>query len=225
MLRICSIGVLLAGSIWSAPVRADQMAVDITGPIAVIDADTLRVNGRVIRLHGIDAPEHRQSCTTEQGVRWACGIFVTQRVRASFQGATARCAPITQDRYGRVVAKCFVGDVDIGRWLVQEGYAFAYRKYALDYDLDEKRAAITNRGLHGSHVQSPAQFRKTRATGRIPLDPACRIKGNIAADGERIFHVPGQEHYEVTGIRPERGERWFCDPQEARAAGWRAAKR
>ena len=55
---------------------------------------------------------------------------------------------------------------------------------------------------------------------------SCNIKGNISIDtGERIYHVPGQEHYWETKISPQYGERWFCSETEARAAGWRKARR
>jgi hypothetical protein len=37
--------------------------------------------------------------------------------------------------------------------------------------------------------------------------------------------VPGQEHYGETIVSPEYGERWFCPEAEARAAGWRRARR
>ena len=54
----------------------------------------------------------------------------------------------------------------------------------------------------------------------------CDIKGNISINsGERIYHVPGQEHYWETVIAPEWGERWFCSEAEARKAGWRKSKR
>jgi hypothetical protein len=50
----------------------------------------------------------------------------------------------------------------------------------------------------------------------------CQIKGNVSINsGARIYHVPGQRHYDETIIRLEYGERWFCSEQEARAAGWR----
>lgn len=50
------------------------------------------------------------------------------------------------------------------------------------------------------------------------------IKGNVAFESqERIYHVPGQEYYDVTRISPEYGERWFCTEAEAQAAGWRKA--
>lgn len=58
------------------------------------------------------------------------------------------------------------------------------------------------------------------------LSGGCTIKGNISIDsGEHIYHVPGQRYYSQTIIRPEYGERWFCSEDEARAAGWRRARR
>ncbi|QEX23800.1 hypothetical protein FRZ61_37390 [Hypericibacter adhaerens] len=49
----------------------------------------------------------------------------------------------------------------------------------------------------------------------------CNIKGNISFSGERIYHVPGGEFYDVTRISLFKGERWFCTEAEAQAAGWR----
>lgn len=58
------------------------------------------------------------------------------------------------------------------------------------------------------------------------IGASCNIKGNISINtGERIYHVPGQEHYWETKISPQYGERWFCSEAEAVAAGWRKAKR
>ncbi|TIU00979.1 MAG: hypothetical protein E5W55_01625 [Mesorhizobium sp.] len=55
---------------------------------------------------------------------------------------------------------------------------------------------------------------------------SCNIKGNISYNtGERIYHVPGQEYYSATRINLLKGERWFCSEADARAAGWRRAKR
>nr|WP_322791105.1 hypothetical protein [Mesorhizobium tianshanense] len=60
----------------------------------------------------------------------------------------------------------------------------------------------------------------------IAADGSCDIKGNISINtGERIYHVPGQEYYFETKISPQYGERWFCTEAEARAAGWRKARR
>ena len=52
----------------------------------------------------------------------------------------------------------------------------------------------------------------------------CPIKGNIARDGERIYHTPWSPWYGRTQISAAKGERWFCDEGAAQAAGWRAAE-
>lgn len=200
-------------------------AADFGGRMNVIDGDTFDVGEVRVRLHGVDAPEADQTCRTEQGTEWACGQWVSDRVRAHYQDRMATCTPVDTDRYGRVVARCALNGEDMGRRIVSEGLAFAYRRYSMDYDLDEKRAAVRDQGLHASRVQSPAQFRQTRAVGRVPVAGGCTIKGNISSNGTRIYHVPGQRDYERTGIREDKGERWFCSPAEAEAAGWRAARR
>jgi hypothetical protein len=52
----------------------------------------------------------------------------------------------------------------------------------------------------------------------------CNIKGNINT-GEKIYHIPGQEHYDETRVNLLTGERWFCNEAAAWAAGWRRALR
>jgi endonuclease YncB( thermonuclease family) len=50
--------------------------------------------------------------------------------------------------------------------MVADGLAFAYRKYSMAYDLDEKVAANNDRGLHAHRIQSPSQFHKSNTKGR-----------------------------------------------------------
>jgi len=55
---------------------------------------------------------------------------------------------------------------------------------------------------------------------------SCDIKGNISvSNGEKIYHLPGQEYYDATSIDRRYGERWFCSEAEAREGGWRRAYR
>lgn len=54
--------------------------------------------------------------------------------------------------------------------------------------------------------------------------PECLIKGNINRRGERIYHVEGGASYARTIVDPESGEAWFCTPEDAEAAGYRAAR-
>ena len=217
MITLAMVGFLMPFAAWSGEV--------ISGAVRVIDGDTIDVGNSRIRLYGIDAPESDQTCTTEQGQVWSCGSWVTDRVISLFAGREARCERLAKDKYNRIVARCTVGGVDMGRELVAQGRAFADRRYADDYVLAEKGAAVRDVGLHASRVQNPSHFRQTRAVARMPIDRDCRIKGNISGNGVRIFHQPGQRDYERTGIRTDRGERWFCSVEDAMNHGWRAAKR
>jgi endonuclease YncB( thermonuclease family) len=222
MLRICSWLVL-------AVLTVSGASADPAGRIRVIDADTWDVGGVRVRLFGIDAPERDQTCRRADGSDWACGQWTTDETARLYQGRRADCRAVTVDRYQRVVARCRVEGVDTGREMVQQGLAFAYRKYSMDYDLDEKRAVVSGAGIHGAETMRPAEFRTAqRKVVKVPAQStqhSCSIKGNISSKGERIYHVPGQDHYSKTRISPHKGERWFCSEAEARAAGWRRAKR
>ena len=219
MLRVCFIFVLIFWPAFAA-------ATEVQGRIKVTDGDTIRVGDTLVRLHGIDAPEVDQTCRTEGNHAFACGAWVSAEVRRRYDGRMARCARVDRDRYGRIVARCRVDGQDMGRALVAEGLAFAFRRYSMDYDLEEKAAFATRRGLHGFSVTSPVAFRQARARARqqTPPDANCAIKGNISAQG-RIYHLPGQVFYDDTRINIERGERWFCNEPDARAASWRRAAR
>ncbi len=205
-------------------VGPSQTLGDVKGEMRVIDADTIEIDGVRIRLFGIDAPEQGQTCTSQAGKIWNCGAWVSSVVRERYEGAHARCEQKDTDRYGRLVATCFVAGTDMAEVLVTEGLAFAYRKYSMDYDFTEKGAAIRGVGLHSSDLQSPAAFRRSATVSDL-VAAGCRIKGNISAKGTRIFHSPGQRDYDKTRISATKGERWFCTAAEAEAAGWRPARR
>jgi hypothetical protein len=62
--------------------------------------------------------------------------------------------------------------------------------------------------------------------GCITPPPGCLIKGNInIRTGQRVYHMPGQKHYNDVTIETESGERWFCTEDEAEANGWRRARK
>jgi endonuclease YncB( thermonuclease family) len=194
-----------------------------SGPIEVVDGDTLHVGGVTVRLFGIDAPERDQTCD-RGGVDWACGEWAADAVARDYAGVAADCEAVDLDRYGRVVARCWVEGQDIGRALVAAGVATAYRDYSWDYDLEEKGAQLAGLGIWAGDLMDPAAFRATQAPPPQAAPGDCVIKGNISANGQ-IYHVPGQENYADTQINLARGERWFCSAAEAEAAGWRPARR
>ena len=62
--------------------------------------------------------------------------------------------------------------------------------------------------------------------GCVTPPPGCVIKGNInIRTGQRVYHMPGQKHYNDVTIETESGERWFCTEDEAEANGWRRARK
>lgn len=200
-------------------------AQDISGRARAIDGDTIELAGQTVRLHGIDAPELGQDCEGRDRGRWPCGGWSRDVLSSLLAGGDLRCAGRGRDRYGRILATCRLGRTDIGEEMVARGAAHAYRRYSLDYVDAEKRAFVAAIGIwQGDHLP-PEAFR----AGTPPPEQArpaagCAIKGNVSKSG-KIYHLPGQSDYEATRIDPRRGERWFCSEEEARAAGWRAARR
>ena len=209
---------------------AAPAAADPAGRLRVIDGDTVTVGGETVRLFGIDAPEADQTCTSAAGDPWPCGAWAAAEVAARFEGSRVSCERLDTDRYGRTVARCREDGADIAESIVAAGLALAYRDYSWDYDLAEKSARVAGRGLWSGRFETPADWRAARreaepAAQTVPQTAAgdCAIKGNISAAG-RIYHQPHNRDYAETRIDPSRGERWFCSPAEAEAAGWRPAR-
>jgi endonuclease YncB( thermonuclease family) len=203
-------------------------AEDIAGRASVIDGDTLEIHGQSIRIWGIDAPESAQPCLI-QGKPWRCGQKAALALSDQIGQQTVACVERDRDRYGRIVAKCLVAAQDIGAWLVSNGWALDYADYSGGgYSGHESVAAAAKIGIWRGTFDKPWEWR--RAKGSPAMDPnaaqgtACTIKGNISENG-KIYHLPSQHYYGRTRISPANGERWFCSEDEARAAGWRRAKR
>jgi len=200
----------------------------IVGPARVLDGDSLEVRGRQIRLFGIDAPEGGQTCLDQARRSYPCGERARAALIAKIGGSTVRCVVQDTDRYERLVAVCYRGDEDLNGWLVAEGWALAYRRYSRDYVDAEDAARRAGVGMWRGRFEKPWEYRerqRTEAQARqAERAPGCNIKGNINSRGERIYHLPGQRHYEQTRITESQGERYFCSEAEARAAGWRRAR-
>lgn len=192
----------------------------------MVDGDTLHVGGERVRLFGVDAPELSQMCGTGMS-KVACGQLAAQWLRSRVQGRALRCTRVDTDRYGRVVARCAVDGADVGRSIVEAGWATAYRKYSLDYVGAEQLARATRRGIWATGFQPPETYRQARREAVVPQSPPdarCAVKGNVNSKGSRLYHLPGSRDYATVRINPLKGERWFCSAAEAAAAGWRPAR-
>ncbi len=71
---------------------------EITGKPRITDGDTIRIGKTRIRLHGIDAPESKQSCRDGEGEKWACGKEATFRLANLIGKNWVTCDPKDRDR-------------------------------------------------------------------------------------------------------------------------------
>ena len=200
---------------------------DVVGPARVVDGDTLEITGTKIRMHGIDAPESKQSCLAN-GKTYRCGMKATEALSQLIGSSSVRCEEKDQDRYGRVVAECFVGQVNLNASLVSQGWALAYLRYSMDYVGEETDANTKKHGLWAGTFTAPWDWRRGKRLAAFQQPSTsvngCAIKGNVSSKGSKIFHVPGGRYYEQTRIDEAKGERWFCSEAEAKVAGWRRSK-
>jgi endonuclease YncB( thermonuclease family) len=151
--KILALAVLL---ILPSPLMADALQ----GQASIADGDTLEIHGTRIRLFGIDAPESDQTCHADDGRLYRCGQKAANEL-AEFIGAkTVSCAPRNLDQYGRTVAICFSGDIDLADWLVRSGLALDWRQYSKGkYAAAQKAAEHSGDGMWSGQWVEPSRYR------------------------------------------------------------------
>ncbi|AQQ07516.1 hypothetical protein B0E33_18910 [Roseibium algicola] len=213
----------------------------IVGRASVIDGDTIEIHGQHIRFNGIDAPETDQTCLRKSGDTYLCGSEAAKFLDAFLaKSSPTTCNFVDWDQYDRYVGDCYRADGEsVAVALVTAGHAVDWPRYSNGaYAKNQDQAWANQRGMWQGMFENPWDYRarkrveKQKQTQTSPSSFSgqdsgnCNIKGNISvATGEKIFHVPGQEFYSQTQINTSKGERWFCSEADARAAGWRRARR
>lgn len=194
----------------------------IAGTARVLDGDTIEVAGTRIRLEGIDAPESSQRCESDRGT-WNCGGAATRELTALVAGKNVRCEGSEVDSYGRLIAICRVGALELNAEMVRRGLAWAFVRYSrrlVNVEADARRLRV---GVWQGQNEPPWAYRAERwAHAEAQVRNKCAIKGNVSSGG-RIYHLPWSPHYAEVRIDTARGERWFCSEADAIAAGWRPA--
>ena len=133
----------------------------LIGIARVKDADTIEIQGHPIRLEGIDAPEKGQTCTRVDGTPWNCGLKAAQSVEKRIRGQQVVCENLRLGLLRRYLGSCSVGGEDLNRWVVREGWAFAFVQYSQKYLPDEAKARAIRRGLWaGKPPIPPWQWRR-----------------------------------------------------------------
>lgn len=133
------------------------------GNAVAVDGDSLVMEGRRIRLRGLDAPELSQTCQRGAQV-YRCGIEARSAIRALIAGETVTCAIRGRDRFFRDLASCDVRGQDIGANLVKRGLAVSFG----DYEDEEREARDARRGIWAGTFETPQAWRRQHETERRP---------------------------------------------------------
>lgn len=208
------------------PFAAAAAPARIVGTARVTDGDTINLGPVAIRLHGIDAPEAGQICKRANGKSWPCGTVASNRLAEIVEGQKVECEALDRDAYRRIIARCTVEGRDVNAVLIEEGLAWAFTRYSDDYAALEGRAKAAGAGIWQGDAEPAWEYRENRwqRAAEASPRPGCPIKGNINRGGEKIYHTPWSPWYDRVKINEAAGQRWFCDEEEAQAAGWRAAR-
>ena len=136
--------------------------------IELVDGDTLWIGIHQVRLQGIDAVEPDQSCL-KAGAAFDChragmNYLATLTSRNGF-----RCEVKTGKdgkpamSYGRYVATCYAGQIEINRAMVAAGWALPANTQAGDpYRKTEADAMKLRAGLHALSYEKPWAWRKKK---------------------------------------------------------------
>ncbi len=135
-------------------------AADLKGKPRIIDGDTIEIAGEKIRLHGIDAPETKQTCQDANGGEYRCGEMATFALAEIIETHWITCKGEARDRYKRRIAVCYAGPYDINAEMVKRGWALAYRRYSEDYVDVEKMARDTRSGIWQGEFMKPWEWRR-----------------------------------------------------------------
>lgn len=144
-----------------ALLASPALAADLSGPVRVVDGDSIVIAGTMIRLDGIDAPEWDQVCHRGEPPRsYRCGLAAKDALRDLIAGRPVDCdfqpAP---DRYGRRLGTCSVAGTPINAWLVEHGHALAFVRYSDRYVAEEARARDAKRGMWAGPHLAPWDWR------------------------------------------------------------------
>lgn len=196
-------------------------AKSLEGRAVAAGPDLIRLQGTLIRLADIEAPEKEQRCARPGNRRWKCGEAAQAALGRLVNGHTIRCEVRGPDATGASLAHCFAKETDIGAALVKGGHVFAATGLMSRYGALETEAKAAKIGVWSGEPERPSVWRARlwdEAKKRAP--DGCPIKGHVAG-GSRSYVMPWAAEYDRVRVNTQRGGRWFCSEEDALAAGWK----
>ena len=130
----------------------------ITGIAFITDGDGLKVDNHIIRMAGLDAPEHDQLAQGSNGEWFNHGKRVKSALIRKIGGRNVEVVTQGRDRHGRVLGTVFCDGEDINKWLVLRGFAIA--AYGRQYRSAEKWSRKKGLGMWGfNQAYDPREWR------------------------------------------------------------------
>lgn len=155
--------------IFSVSLSSTVTAAALTGVANVTDGDTIRIGQSRIRLFGMDAPEKAQRCERD-GACYRCGDDATRALKSIVGDSQVTCSPTGAKTYGRIVATCEAGGVDLSVEMVRQGWALPYWRYlsevptvAASIVAAYSEAKLNGSGIHAGEFVTPSDWRHKKA--------------------------------------------------------------
>jgi endonuclease YncB( thermonuclease family) len=197
--------------------------IELQGRAAVIAGDTLRLNGQIVKLSGVEAPEDNQPCFYANGRRWSCSAAARKALDRLVRGKRVVCAPSGADDSGYTRAACQAGGEDLAKGLILAGHVFAETGMFATYRADEDAARESRAGVWQGEAVRPSEWRaRIWEEAKSAAPDGCPIKG-VVRSGEPVYTVPWSNDYNGARFRAAKAERWFCSEREARDAGFKSS--
>ena len=199
---------LFSGLIFAAPPKGVE---ELSGKIvSITDGDTAKIlvgkEQVTIRLEGIDAPESSQSFGKKSKEALATMIF----------GKTVTVKKTGEDKYGRSLGFIFVEDLDVNAQMIQDGWAWHFKKYNDEERLAEleEEARTEKRGLWADqNPLAPWEFRARKKTPEASPDSPATEKKYWLNTSSNVRHNERCENFQKT----KKGR--FCGADEGKACG------
>lgn len=152
-------------SFYSVSTSADE--------VKLLVDNTLKYQGDKIVLADISVPRATTKCQSD-GKSWPCGAKATLRLNELIKSSSFRCT-IIQKNDAVSLARCSVGEVDLGRQLVEEGWALTVGTET-EYLQSEQEAKRNQSGIWRDEFSPPDTWRQYPDSALNPyLDLLCSV--------------------------------------------------
>ena len=137
------------------------------GKAEVIDGETIRFDGKPMRLWGVSAPALDQTCTKPDGTVWPCGEWARDQLAILIGREPLKCfgrGP-GPDYDGIELVQCWNARHNLNYSMIEFGAALAYRPHTSDFQGSERFASRRGLGLWSGSFEPPWQHRARKASG------------------------------------------------------------